>query len=99
MKHLIRDPDLDPLISTSTPNLSLSNGKRNGIAINRRELKSAQVERCGKIRLVIITIIIFGCLYAFNFSTPAWKETQFLVTIPQDDSTWPGPNGKNFLII
>lgn len=80
------NPDLDPLLEHSTT-------KRKGIILNRREIRAVQIEKCGRIRLGVLSVGLFFIIY-FCFYIGTWTDEIVLVSIPPDDENLPGPKGN-----
>ncbi|XP_058462959.1 uncharacterized protein LOC131437554 isoform X2 [Malaya genurostris] len=69
-------------------------------AANRRETKSTNQEKCGRIRLGVLVILVFITFY-LSLSTIDIRPMvhQMVVTIPDDDENLPGPRvPKGFLV-
>jgi hypothetical protein len=96
--------DLEPLLLTCDPESQLKPKvlvtstikKLNGVlpaSLNRRQLKLLNQEKCGRIRLVVLVVVLFLTIY-YSFYTNVKDPKQLLVIIPPDDVDLPGPKGN-----
>lgn len=97
MRH--HNADLDPLIVGSSNGGGGSKSSK-GIAINKREYRLSQTEKCGRLRLGVFSICIFFVIY-FCFAIGTWSDRrlQIIVNVPPSDDTLPGPKGIKDILL
>ena len=91
----LKDPDCDPLLEDSNHELP----RNKGIILNRREHRALQTERYGRIRLgIFVTLLFFAVYFAFSLTSSNWQDDNFVVTMPMDDDSLPGPKGNSYFL-
>ena len=66
------------------------------ISTNKQTIKTG---RYGRIRLgIFVTLLFFAVFFAFSLTLSNAQDDNFVVTMPMDDDSLPGPKGNSYFV-